>query len=256
MVAKGSAWPGPRLTLLAGAGAALLLTGCGTAPQAGAAAVVGDERVPTDELLAEAAEVEEGAETGDEAGIAGDLVLHRVELALIEHIAADRGVTASQGEVDAQLDEAMMQQAMAGQEMPQSLVEDEARVQVLVEDLAQQGDPDELDQLQDEALDEAAEQLTAEAEQLQGLSGDELEEFVDEQLQEQEQLVEDQLPQLYLNELVPRYLEETDIEVSPRYGTFDPDTMQFAPGESELSAQEPEEQPMPEGFPPMPEMEQ
>lgn len=254
MVATGSAWPGPRFTLLAGAGAALLLTGCGLA-QPGAAAIVGDERIPTDELLAEVAEVEAGAETGDEAGLAGDLLLHRVELALIEHIAADRGVTAAQGEVNEQRDEAEMQQTMAGQEMPDSLVEDEARVQVLVEGLTEEAEQDELDQLQDETLDEAAEQLIAEGQQMQGLSGDELDEFVDEQLQEQEELVEDQLPQLYLNELVPRYLEDIDVEVSPRYGTFDADTLQFTPGGSELSAEEPEEEPMPE-FPPMPEMEQ
>ncbi|MDS1269775.1 hypothetical protein RIF23_05645 [Lipingzhangella sp. LS1_29] len=247
----GSSRPGPWSVLAVGSAAAVLLAGCGP-QQAGAAAIVGDQRVTDAEILDTAADVEAMAQTGDEAELAADLVLYRVVLALIDHIAEDRDVTAAQGEIDSRTGEIQRQQELAGQEMPDSLVEAEARAAVLAEGIAETAPAEDLTELREATLEGADEELAMRGELMQDLSGDELDAFVEEQLAEQEELLEQQLPQLYLNEVViPQYLDDTEIDVSPRYGTFDQDTLHLDAGASALSAEEPGEDLMP-GFPEQP----
>lgn len=121
---------------LAAALTALLLAGCGDEPaQAGAAAVVGDERITTSEL---ADVVDRGLESpeaqqqfsGDRAEYQRRVLNRMVRAELLERAAADAGVEVTQGDVDQQLArfaeqaggrEALEEQAAAGGIAPQDL---------------------------------------------------------------------------------------------------------------------------------------
>lgn len=100
----------PRLLALA-AGAALLLTGCGDGEvRPGAAAVVGDERITTEELQSI---VERGLEDPAAAQqLSGDLAAYQrlalsrlINAEILEHAADEVGVDVTDGEVDAQIEQ-------------------------------------------------------------------------------------------------------------------------------------------------------
>ena len=100
----------PRLLALA-AGAVLLLTGCGDGQaRPGAAAVVGEERITTEQLQAI---VERGLEDPQAAQqLGGDLPAYQrlalsrlINAEVLEQAAEERGVTVTDGQVDAQIEQ-------------------------------------------------------------------------------------------------------------------------------------------------------
>ncbi|HEU0102884.1 MAG TPA: SurA N-terminal domain-containing protein [Mycobacteriales bacterium] len=124
--------------------AAVVLTGCGSSPiRAGAAAVVGDSRISTEEL---AQDVDEGLADPGAAQLAADrpsyqrdVLSRRISADLVDVAAQRRGVSVTQGQVDAEY--AALEQSVGGPEelasqaaaagLPMDRVRDLARTRAL-----------------------------------------------------------------------------------------------------------------------------
>lgn len=104
--ARPSARTGPRLAAL-GLAAALALTACGTAVRSGAAAVIGDDRITTDELagIVDAGIAAPGAAEqlgGDRPAYQRRVLEQLIQGDLVARTAERLGVTVTQGQVDAE----------------------------------------------------------------------------------------------------------------------------------------------------------
>ncbi|GAA3723610.1 hypothetical protein HDA32_000676 [Spinactinospora alkalitolerans] len=229
------------LTLASGA-ALVALTGCGIS-QAGAAAVVGGDRISTEQIQTDIASVEElvaeqlGQEVPDSnrAQLASEIVANRVRFTLFEQIAEDRGIDIGRAAVDAEVEdqggiEPLAQQAGTAQARDLAMF-------LLVQEELVDADAEEVEalsgQIREQQREAYREQLEA-----QGLQGGELEEQLEAGMAQVEPQIRETAQGQYLGAQVEPYIERTEIEVSPRYGTIDPATLQVFPGVSALSAPE------------------
>lgn len=143
-----------RSTRMLGAGAAclVLLTGCATQP-AGAAVIVGEDRVPMTDITAQLqgiyAAVGAPADTAD-AQLTNAVVRNNVVYELVEQAAADAGVTVTESEVATRLadqlefvgSQSVLEQQAAQAGVAPSMIETDIRVSLLASALARQLSPD------------------------------------------------------------------------------------------------------------------
>jgi SurA N-terminal domain len=194
---------GPVVALL-GVLSGLLVSGCATPVKAGAAAIVGDQRVTTASIEATSTSVQEQAEAEDLGELDG-ATLNRITVErairslLTAELAEREGVTVSQGEVDDYL----------------AAIDDEGQTEQLTVDALNQGVPS--NELRDEVHDFLLRQKVGE--ELVSGSGPEA---------EQERLAA-------VNEAIIALAEEINVSVSPRYGTWDAETVSVVPSEDDLS---------------------
>lgn len=120
--ARPSARPGPRAAAL-GLAAVLALSACGTAVRSGAAAVIGDDRISTDQLarIVDAGIAAPGADeqlASDRPAYQRQVLQQLIQGELVERTASRLGVSVTQGQVDAEY--ASIEQQVGGPEaLPQ-----------------------------------------------------------------------------------------------------------------------------------------
>ena len=188
------------LAVLAG----LVASACATPVKAGAAAIVGDQRVTTSSVEATSTSVQEQAEAEDLGELDG-ATLNRITVErairslLTAELAEREGVTVSQGEVDDYL----------------AQIDDEGQTEQLTLDALNNGVPS--NEIRDEVHDFLLRQKVGE--ELVSGTGPEA---------EQERLAA-------INDAMIALAEETNVSVSPRYGTWDAETISVLPPEDDLS---------------------
>jgi parvulin-like peptidyl-prolyl isomerase len=188
------------LAVLAG----LVASACATPVKAGAAAIVGDQRVTTSSVEATSTSVQEQAEAEDLGELDG-ATLNRITVErairslLTAELAEREGVTVSQGEVDDYL----------------AQIDDEGQTDQLTLDALNNGVPS--NEIRDEVHDFLLRQKVGE--ELVSGTGPEA---------EQERLAA-------INDAMIALAEETNVSVSPRYGTWDAETISVLPPEDDLS---------------------
>jgi hypothetical protein len=191
-------------TVLSAVLGSVVVSGCSTPVKAGAAAVVGDERVSTSSVEATATSVREQA-AEEELGELDGATLNRITVErairslLTAELAEREGVTVSEGEVNDYLAE----------------IEAAGQSEQLNVDALNNGVPST--ELRGEVRDFLLRQKVGE--ELVDGSGPEVE-------QERGVAVSDALVAL---------AEEIRVSVSPRYGTWDAQTVSILPGEGDLS---------------------
>ncbi|TDQ54853.1 SurA N-terminal domain-containing protein [Actinorugispora endophytica] len=236
--------PRRRTALAAAAAAAMLLsTGCVNG-QAGAAAVVGDQRIGNEQIEAEVAEVEElAASFGQEipqeqrSQLASGLLRTRIVMTVMEQLADAEGITVAADDTRARLAELGGRDALADQGLTDSQIDDQVTMAVIGDALVGGAAPGEIGALEDGVRDGLRDQLTEQG-RLQGVPEEDLERQVEEELERQEPSIRVQASNLYLNERIQPYLTAQEVSVSPRYGVIDPATLEITPGASPLSAPE------------------
>jgi hypothetical protein len=192
------------VTVLSAALGAVVLGGCSTPVKAGAAAVVGDERVSASSIEATATSVREQA-AEEELGELDGATLNRITVErairslLTAELAEREGVSVSEGEVDDYLAE----------------IEAAGQSEQLNIDALNNGVPSS--ELRGEVNDFLLRQKVGE-ELVEG-TGPEVE-------QERGVAVSDAIVAL---------AEEIRVSVSPRYGTWDAETISILPGDNDLS---------------------
>lgn len=227
-----------------------VIAGCGTG-HAGAAAIVGEERISNADIQSDVADVQDlYAESGrhiprDQLPMVASQVLSiRIGMALTEEIAEDNGISLGEEAIDSKVDQLGGHEAMVAQGMADLEIERMAKDALVGEGLMDQTPQSELSSLRERVRESVREQLTQEADTL-GLTGEDREERIETSMEEQEGLIEAELPAILLNERFSARIDDTEIEVSPRYGVLDPVTSQIIPGQSRLSAPEaPQSQPL------------
>ncbi|QVQ51410.1 SurA N-terminal domain-containing protein [Spiractinospora alimapuensis] len=212
-------------------GAAVLIAIAGCSPQqAGAVAVVGDDRLTHDEVRSEIQDLSETLPDGmdlteeDRTAIAAGTVGGWVAERLLDAIAEDDGIDVSQDALDAKVDELGGPQALAANGIGPDSVDEFAKFQILMTAMLP---ADEEAQLQAEVESQVREQGT-----LQGLDGDELEEFVEFNMQQLWPQTRGQEVQQRISTRVEEQMDVTDVDVSGRYGVFDEQTLGMHQGAS------------------------
>ena len=196
----------PRSTV-ARAGAALagalllgLLSACGGAASAGAAAVIGDSQISTDDLNAQVEEVQaaRALQPGSpDAALVSDVLQRLVITDLVNQAADDKGITVSQGEIDGALAEAeaslggrdALVLAFLDSSVPESAIDGQIRLSLTVGALGATLAPDTAPEVQQQAVFD------------------------------------------YVIDLG----KQLDTEVSPRFGTWNADELQIGPAPTDLS---------------------
>ncbi len=192
------------VTVLSTVLGAVVMSGCSTPVKAGAAAVVGDERVSTSSVEETATSVRVQAED-EELGELDGATLNRITVErairslLTAELAEREGVTVSEGEIDDYIAE----------------IEAAGQSEQLNIDALNNGVPS--NELRNEIRDFLLRQKVGE--ELVDGSGPEVE-------QERGAAVSDAFMAL---------AEEIRVSVSPRYGTWDAETVSILPGENDLS---------------------
>lgn len=192
------------VTVLSTVLGAVVMSGCSTPVKAGAAAVVGDERVSTSSVEETATSVRVQAED-EELGELDGATLNRITVErairslLTAELAEREGVTVSEGEIDDYIAE----------------IEAAGQSEQLNIDALNNGVPS--NELRNEIRDFLLRQKVGE--ELVDGSGPEVE-------QERGAAVSDAFMAL---------AEEIPVSVSPRYGTWDAETVSILPGENDLS---------------------
>lgn len=212
-------------------GAAVLIAIAGCSPQqAGAVAVVGDDRLTHDEVHAEIDDLSEDLPEGmelteeDRTAIAAGTVGGWVAEQLLDAIAEDDGIDVSQDALDAKVEEFGGPQALAANGIGPDSADEFAKFQILMEAVL----PAEEEALmQAELEDEVRGQGTAE-----GLEGDELEEFVQLHMQQIWPQAHGEEVQMRISSRFEEQVDVTDVDVSGRYGVFDEQTLGIHQGAS------------------------
>ncbi|GAB3207545.1 SurA N-terminal domain-containing protein [Marinactinospora thermotolerans] len=230
-----------RAPLLLTALALAALTGCSTG-QAGAAAIVGGERIGNDEIRSEIAEYEaalagQGQEVADEQRpmLAGRVLSNRIAMTLFDRIAKDNGIDTGAQRTQEKLTELGGRDTLLAQGLAAPQIDDQVRLAVIGEELVERADPAEISVLAERARATMREDMAAQG-AVAGLSGEELEREIQAALTRNEPVVRQQVVNDYLALSLAPYLRDVDIEVSPRYGEIDPATLTIVPGVGELSA--------------------
>jgi SurA N-terminal domain len=182
----------------------LALAGCSTPVKAGAAAIVGDERIPTSAVQETASSVRTQAEEEDLGELDGATlnritVERQIRSLLTAELAEREGVTVSDGEVEAYLAE----------------IDAAGQSEQLVVDALNNGVP--RDELQNEVRNFLLRQKVGE--ELVPGSGPEA---------EQERIAA-------VNQALISLANEVYISVNPRFGTWDAETVSVVPLEDDLS---------------------
>ena len=184
----------------------VVLSGCSTPVKAGAAAVVGDERVPTSSVEATTTSVREQAQEEDLGELDG-ATLNRITVErairslLTAELAEREGVSVTEGEVDDYLAE----------------IEAAGQSEQLNVDALNNGVPSS--ELRGEVHDFLLRQKV----------GEELVEGTGPEVEQERGAA--------VSEAFVALAEEIGVSVSPRYGTWDAQTVSILPGEGDLSRQ-------------------
>lgn len=218
--------------------AVVAMVGCGPV-QAGAAAVVGDERFTdadvrgeVEDLRAFAGDMGMDLDADQRSELAAAVVSQWVFLRMIEGTAEEDGVDVGAEAVARRVEELGGEEAFLAQGVPEDGIADEVRVMLVAEDAL---DPATQERLTDEVTEGMREELLAQGEQM-GLGGEDLEEQVELALVQQGAQIDAEVSRQALDERLQEFQEDTVVEVSSRYGVYDEDNMNIAPGVGELSA--------------------
>jgi hypothetical protein len=194
--------PRPRLVLATAlATAVLVLSGCSSAQQAGSAATIGDTRISESHLGAQVQEVlvaQGQSPTATNDSLTSQTLARLVTVELVDKLAAEKGVVVTQGQIDEQL---AAYEAQAGD-----------RKAVESQFVASGVAPSQI---------ESVVRLNLQAQAL-GVALD-----PKGSAEEQGQAVFD---------AVVAIGNELGTDVSPRYGTWDPNTLQLGPTPDDLSS--------------------
>lgn len=218
--------------------AVVAVAGCGPV-QAGAAAVVGDQRITDSEIRDEVDGFgEQASEMGMDLGadqrseLAAAVVSQWVYLRMIEGTAEEDGVDVGDEAVTERVEELGGEEVLLAQGVPEDGIADEVMVMLVAEEAL---DPDTEERLTAEVTEELREQLHSQGEQM-GLSGEELERQVEMALAQQGDQISTEVRRQALDERLQEFREDTTVEVSSRYGAYDAENLSIAPGAGELSA--------------------
>ncbi|PRY01855.1 hypothetical protein [Allonocardiopsis opalescens] len=232
-------------TLLAGlalAAAGLALSACGP-QQAGAAAIVGGERISTESVRADLDEIavlaeESGQQLTDEqrGQLSGEVLRQRILYVIGDTTAEQAGLEFSQGELDAQLESMGGAEQLAAQGVLPAHQDSVVRFELLVQRLGEQASEQELAAVVEQLRPQAEAQLLP---QLQQMYGDQ-QELIDAEINRQ---LEGQARQQVALQAVQTAAQEISVDVNPRYGTFDPATLSINPEWNAVSAPEESGQP-------------
>lgn len=192
-----------RLAVVLAAAGGLFATGCGQT-QAGAAALVGDQRIAVDELSrsvdsAEQAAAENQLRVSDRGALVRGVLSREITDAVLGEAAARAGITVTRGDVDEQIAEMggrqrLEMQALRSAAVPPGQLREYVRNQVLQQRLAESLAEGEGRQAQQSAL----------VEHLRGVAGD------------------------------------MGVTVSPRYGRFNAEQLAVTQEQSRLSTPDPD----------------
>jgi hypothetical protein len=218
--------------------AVVAMAGCGPV-QAGAAAVVGDERFTDADVRGEVQDIREFAgemgmdlDAGQRSELAAAVVSQWVFLRMIEGTAEEDGVDVGEEAVAQRVEELGGEDAFLAQGVPEDGIADEVMVMLVAEDAL---DPATEQRLTEEVTEDLREELLAQGEQM-GLGGDDLEEQVEAALAQQGAQISAEVSRQALDERLQEFQKDTVVEVSSRYGVYDQEAMHIAPGVGELSA--------------------
>ena len=145
------------------AGVALLLSACASAPNAGAAATVGDREIPNDTLTSQVDAVQQaklGVNGAPDAALVADILQRLVITDLVDVAAERNGIDVTQGQVDQAVAAAEQQlggpgsliQAFLDSNVPQDAIDDQMRLSVQVDELGKALAPDGDAQAQQQAV--------------------------------------------------------------------------------------------------------
>lgn len=212
-----------------GAAALIAIAGC-SPQQAGAVAVVGDDRLTDDEVrsevdaLAEQLPDEMELSEDERTNVAADTVGGWVMEQVLEAIAQDDGLDYSRAALDTKIEEMGGPEMMAANGIGPDAIDSFAKFQILLDSTLPADEESEMvERFEEDVREQGA---------MQGFEGDELDEFTQQMTQQMWPQARQEEVQQRVTARVGEQMESTDVDVSGRYGIYDEETMMMYVGAS------------------------